>query len=269
MYNLKCLSLALLSYHDVHGMFPPAYIADEGKAAALWIPPGLESDDSEIGEILSANVPAEIRENAMAMFGEMDAYHPHDAPCWFLPMIAADPAWLDCGSEGYLGDKTNIGFNAKFNKKRTNVQGSLLMIRHTVDEDCLNAGNYRVKSNAIDGLAIGNGTDDGTGIAYDWAAFSGKSTYREPGLDNEGNHHFLVYVEDRDEEGCNQDPADEFWIEVKDGSTGDVVFEVNGPLSDPAGSDGFDGDDEPIECGNIYVPHQGKGGGGGGGKPDK
>lgn len=79
-----------------------AYIADDGKAAALWIPPGLESDDSGIGEILSANVPAEIQEDAMAMFAEMDAYHPHDAPCWFLPMISADPAWLGRGLGGAL-----------------------------------------------------------------------------------------------------------------------------------------------------------------------
>ncbi len=79
-----------------------AYIADEGKAAALWIPPGLESDDSAIGEILGANVPAEIQDDAKAMFAEMDAYHPHDAPCWFLPMIAADPAWLGQGLGGAL-----------------------------------------------------------------------------------------------------------------------------------------------------------------------
>jgi len=79
-----------------------AYIADKGKAAALWIPPGLESKDSAIGEILSANVPAEIQEDAMAIFAEMDAYHPHDAPCWFLPMIAADPVWLGKGLGGAL-----------------------------------------------------------------------------------------------------------------------------------------------------------------------
>jgi ribosomal protein S18 acetylase RimI-like enzyme len=79
-----------------------AYIADEGKAVALWMPPGVKSDDEEMGKLLTANVPQEIQEDAMAVFAEMDAYHPHDAPCWFLPMISADPAWLGQGLGGFL-----------------------------------------------------------------------------------------------------------------------------------------------------------------------
>lgn len=74
-----------------------AYLADEGKAAALWIPPGLALDDSEIGAILSANVRPEIREEVNALFAEMDAFHARYKPCWFLSMIAADPAWLGEG----------------------------------------------------------------------------------------------------------------------------------------------------------------------------
>jgi hypothetical protein len=75
-------------------------------------------------------------------------------------------------------------------------------------------------------------------------------------LDNEGNHPFLAYIEDHGAQGCNQDPTDEFWIEVKD-KDGLVVLEVNGLNSQPAGKDeASDGDDEPIECGNIFVPHK-------------
>lgn len=79
-----------------------AYLADEGKAAALWIPPGLESDDDGIGEMLGANVPEDLQEDARTIFAEMDAYHPDDAPCWFLPLISADPAWLGQGLGGAL-----------------------------------------------------------------------------------------------------------------------------------------------------------------------
>ncbi|WP_245953674.1 GNAT family N-acetyltransferase [Parasphingopyxis lamellibrachiae] len=79
-----------------------AYIAGEGKAAALWIPPGLEHDDNEIGKILSANVRPEIKDAAKTMFADMDAYHSRYAPCWFLSMIAADPAWLGQGLGGAL-----------------------------------------------------------------------------------------------------------------------------------------------------------------------
>jgi hypothetical protein len=156
-----------------------------------------------------------------------------------------------CDPNGYAGDKTNFGFNMKYNKPRKNVQGQILLMRHTAIDD----ENYKVKSNNLtnDGLAIGDGEDaDG---AYGWAAFSGKSNFRPPGEDSAGNHPFLVYIEDHGEQGCNQDPVDEFWIEVKD-PDGNVVLEVNGPDSDPAGEDSAtDGDDEPIECGNIFVPH--------------
>lgn len=35
--NLKCIGIALQNYHDVHGCFPPAYIADEtGKPMHSW-----------------------------------------------------------------------------------------------------------------------------------------------------------------------------------------------------------------------------------------
>ena len=79
-----------------------AYIADEGKAAALWMPPGVESDGDAIGELLGANVAEEIKGDAMAMFEEMGAYHPDDGPFWNLPMISADPAWLGQGLGGAL-----------------------------------------------------------------------------------------------------------------------------------------------------------------------
>ena len=158
-----------------------------------------------------------------------------------------------CDETGYPGDKTNIGLTIKYNKgKKKKPQGSLLLMRHT-----LTGESYKVKSNVLEGLAVGDGADaDGD---YGWASLYGKSTFREPGVDTEGNQPFLVYLEDHGEQGCNQDPTDEFWIEVKD-KDGNVVLEVNDPESDPAGPDAAtDGDDEPIECGNIIVPHKPKG----------
>ncbi len=160
-----------------------------------------------------------------------------------------------CNGE-YAGDKTNFGFTMKYNKNRRNLQGSLLLMRHTETGE-----TYKVKSNQLDGLSIGSGTD--ANGDYGWATISGKSTFREPGLETEGNHPFIVYVEDHGEQGCGQDPADEFWIEVRN-RDGSIVLEVNGPGSDPAGANAAtDGDDEPIECGNIIVPHNPRGGGGG------
>ncbi|HSF80859.1 MAG TPA: S8 family serine peptidase, partial [Anaerolineales bacterium] len=48
-------------------------------------------------------------------------------------------------------DKTNFGYNLKYNKRGTNVQGNLLLIRHMPDGSI-----YRVKSNALNGLALGD-----------------------------------------------------------------------------------------------------------------
>jgi len=141
-----------------------------------------------------------------------------------------------------------------------------LELRHTVDGNCLDAGSYRVKSNAIEGMTLGGG-EDANG-AYGWATVAGKSVFREPGLEGEGNHWFLMYVEDHGQQGCDQDPADEFWIEVRDKNEV-VVLQING--SEPAGADeAADGEDEPIRCGNIVVPHKSsKGGGGNPNKPPK
>ena len=100
------------------------------------------------------------------------------------------------------GEKTNFGYNMKYNRKRTNVQGNLLLIRHMADGSI-----YRVKSNMLDALTLGS-TDD-----FGWAIFSGKSTYFDPTYMTEpaGGYRFMVYVEDRDEPGTG---IDRFWIDV-------------------------------------------------------
>jgi hypothetical protein len=153
----------------------------------------------------------------------------------------------ECDGE-YPGDKTNIGYTMKYNKKATKVQGSLLMISHLPD-----GSKYRVKSNALHGLALGE--DD----TYGWASFSGKSTFLEPGMpEPEGNHYFVVYVEDFGEQGCDQNPTDWFWITVDDKDGMDVLS-----MGADAETDGVN-----LHCGNIIVPH-GSGGNGGGKKGGK
>jgi hypothetical protein len=128
-------------------------------------------------------------------------------------------------------------------------------MRHTVDANCDEAGKFRGKSNVLDGLSIGDAADvDG---AHGWARFSGKSVFNEPGLEGEGNHPFLVYFEDHSNGMGNQDPADDFWIQVKD-KDGVVLFETGGAV--PVQENGDDGDDVSIENGNITVPSSTKGG---------
>ena len=122
----------------------------------------------------------------------------------------------------------------KYNKKGKKVQGSFLLIRHLED-----GTKYRVKSNALYGLALGE--SEGMG----WASFSGKATYLQPDWDDpKGNHEFVVYVEDQGEPGAG---VDRVWLETHD-KDGDVI---------PALSMGRDAVDnaETISGGNIVVPH--------------
>jgi hypothetical protein len=130
-------------------------------------------------------------------------------------------------------EKTNFGYTMKYNKKGKKVKGNLLLIRHLADGSI-----YRVKSNALNGLALGD-----TG-SFTWASFSGKATYQEPGWPEPiGNHQFLVYVEDHGVPGAG---ADRFWIQVNDGDGNPVALTMDAPA---------DANAQTLEGGNIVVPH--------------
>ena len=132
------------------------------------------------------------------------------------------------------GEKTTFGYTMKYNRRNTNLQGSLLVIRHMAD-----GSSYRIKSNALDGLALGQGAGLG------WATFSGKNTYLQPGmLEPEGGYAFVAYVEDANEPGSG---SDRFWVAVYDKS-GVVVPGLSLPR---AAQDHA----VPLGGGNIVVPH--------------
>jgi hypothetical protein len=136
------------------------------------------------------------------------------------------------------GDRVNFGYTMKYNKKHKKVQGSLLVIRHSDD------GPYRLKSNRISGLAIGSGS------GFDWASFTGKATYKEPGDDAIGNYTFVAYVEDHATPGAG---ADRFWVSAsREGELADGLSMAPDATTNAVMLDG----------GNIVVPHQAGGRGG-------
>lgn len=67
------------------------YKTECGHAAAMWLPPGVESDGDAIEAIFEESIAPERMEEIGAFFAQMDDFHPHEA-CWYLPLIAADPS---------------------------------------------------------------------------------------------------------------------------------------------------------------------------------
>lgn len=137
------------------------------------------------------------------------------------------------------GEKTNLGFTMKYNKKGANLSGNLLLIRHRDDGTI-----YRVKSNALEGLALSPMESP-----FGYASFSGKATYKSWDWEEPvGNHGFVVYVEDYGEPGGN----DRFWIRVLDKdrvTVGELSMEEQ--AADNAVT---------LQRGNIVVPHTPGGG---------
>lgn len=66
------------------------YVAGNFGAAAIWNAPGVKPDDDELGKLIEDSIRPEIKDDLFAVFEELDTYHPHDEPCWYLPTIAAD-----------------------------------------------------------------------------------------------------------------------------------------------------------------------------------
>ena len=112
------------------------------------------------------------------------------------------------------------------------------MIRHLPDGSI-----YRIKSNALGGLSIGQGTD--TTVPMGWASFSGKATYLQPGwTDAVGNYSYVGYVEDRNEPGTG---VDRFWLQVYDSG--------GNPVGGLWMQSSAAGNAQVLSGGNIVVPH--------------
>jgi hypothetical protein len=138
----------------------------------------------------------------------------------------------------YPGDRTNCGFQVKHTGRGDKAKGSLLIIRHMADGTL-----FRVKSNAMLGLAVGSSKD--AGGDFGWASFVGKATCQPPWWPEPvGSYEFTAYVEDRGEPGSKED---RFWVEVRDR---DKIVDSDFSFAKPALVNAV-----TIAGGNIAVPH--------------
>ena len=68
-----------------------AWLADDGTAGALWLPPGVRGDSDAIDALIGETVSPETQAVAEQVGEGMDRHHPEE-PHWYLSMIGVDPA---------------------------------------------------------------------------------------------------------------------------------------------------------------------------------
>ncbi|WFU60025.1 GNAT family N-acetyltransferase [Bradyrhizobium pachyrhizi] len=73
-----------------------AYVAEGIRAAALWLPPGVQQDEEALDAIMAQSLRPEIARD-MADLRQGMAKHRPPEPHWYLPLIAADPNWVGQG----------------------------------------------------------------------------------------------------------------------------------------------------------------------------
>ena len=68
-----------------------AHSVEAFSGVALWLPPGVNSDEYAVGVLVEQGIPASEQEEIFGFFGQMGEYHPTDQH-WYLAAIGVDPA---------------------------------------------------------------------------------------------------------------------------------------------------------------------------------
>lgn len=76
--------------------YESAHVVDDFAGAALWLPPGVEPDQDELGSLMERTAPPAIRDEVFSVFEQMGRYHPGE-PHWYLPLIGVDDAYQGQG----------------------------------------------------------------------------------------------------------------------------------------------------------------------------
>jgi ribosomal protein S18 acetylase RimI-like enzyme len=82
-----------------------AYVTPDLSGAALWLKPGVHSDDEALLALFSATVAENVQEDLFAVLAAMNSYHPKE-PHWYLPNIGVDTAQQNKGIGAKLLEKS-------------------------------------------------------------------------------------------------------------------------------------------------------------------
>jgi ribosomal protein S18 acetylase RimI-like enzyme len=76
-----------------------AHLLEGRLGAALWLPPGVQPDESALVALLQRTVSAADQASVFSVLEQMGGFHPEE-PHWYLPLIGVDPVWQGqgCGS---------------------------------------------------------------------------------------------------------------------------------------------------------------------------
>lgn len=73
-----------------------AFVADDGAAVATWLPPGVAPDGALMAAIMDEQTPDSRMGEMDALYEQREQFHLKE-PHWYLPLIAADPAYRGRG----------------------------------------------------------------------------------------------------------------------------------------------------------------------------
>lgn len=74
-----------------------SHSVSEFAGASIWLSPGNEADDEGAGAVVETTMRPDKIEDFVGVMEEMDTYHPHDEPLWYLPAIGVDAAYQGRG----------------------------------------------------------------------------------------------------------------------------------------------------------------------------
>jgi ribosomal protein S18 acetylase RimI-like enzyme len=68
-----------------------AFAIDGLAGVALWLPPGVSSDEEELASLFERTTSESLHKDSSVVFEKMATFHPRE-PHWYLPLIGVDPA---------------------------------------------------------------------------------------------------------------------------------------------------------------------------------